>query len=76
MSPKIKMLRCFYKKPLIGFNICFFTFDVFKKLYLIGVIYNFSPLNLNGLDEFQLRCMGLNPIVESIGSDDIIQTIP
>jgi hypothetical protein len=73
------MVTCFYKKPLIGLNICFFTLDVIKKLFLIGVIYNlffFSPINLTGLSEQHLRSMGVKPIVEYTGSDDIIQVIP
>lgn len=36
----------------------------------------FSPINLSGLSEQHLRSMGVKPIVESIGSDDIIQVIP
>ena len=78
MSAKVKMVRYFYKKPLIDFYICFFTFDILNKLYLIGVIYNFffSPINLSGLSEQHLRSMVVKPIVESIGSDDIIQVIP
>jgi hypothetical protein len=36
----------------------------------------FSPINLSGLSEQHLRSMGVKPIVESIGRDDIIQVIP
>ena len=60
---------------LIGFHLCFFTFDI-SEYQSSEWFTNFSPLNLNGFDEFQLRNMGLEPIVESIANDDIIQTIP
>jgi hypothetical protein len=35
-----------------------------------------SPINIPGLSEQDLRSMGVKPIVEFIGSDNIIQVIP
>ena len=35
-----------------------------------------SPINTSGLSEQDLLSMGVKPIVEYIGSDDIIQVIP
>jgi len=60
---------------LIGFGICFFFFDINRFIYDSGWFTNFSPLNLNGLSEKQLRRLGAEPVVESIGGEDIIQVI-
>ena len=35
-----------------------------------------SPINISGLSEQDLLSMGVIPIVEYIGSNDIIQVIP
>ena len=35
-----------------------------------------SPINISGLSEQDLLSMGVKPIVEYIGSNDIIQVIP
>lgn len=35
-----------------------------------------SPINIPGLSEQHLRSMGVEPIVEFIGSDNIIPVIP
>ena len=60
---------------LIGFNICFFRFDIIK-FNKSDWFTNFSPISLDNFDQFQLRGLGVKPIVESIGNTDVMQVIP
>jgi hypothetical protein len=62
---------------LTGFNISFFIyfFDVNKFTTSEG-FRNFTPINLPAFNEQQLRSIGVKPIIESIGNNDIIQVIP
>lgn len=58
----------------IGFDICFFKYDVSNYLGS-DWFTNFSPLNLNNFTQEDLDILEIEYIVESLGSTDVIQVI-